>query len=179
VDSVPEGCNEGTVTRSVALLGSTSKMAYDDLVCAPSIPPAIIRHAVWLYSRFTLSYRDVEDLLAERGLDVSYETARQRPKSDCRLAASKACARTIGARIRISRHDDASARCSASNRRDQPSAPCRFTLRSKTPSTSNAIPHPAARSASSKTKRSGRGEPLLLREFEPRDSQFLPPTKFP
>src|SRR5580698_6724720 len=31
-------------------------------------PPAIIRHAVWLYVRFTLSYRDVEDLLAERGL---------------------------------------------------------------------------------------------------------------
>ena len=34
-------------------------------------PPAIIRHAVWLYVRFTLSYRDVEDLLAERGLDVA------------------------------------------------------------------------------------------------------------
>jgi transposase-like protein len=33
--------------------------------------PTIIRHAVWLYVRFTLSYRDVEDLLAERGLDVS------------------------------------------------------------------------------------------------------------
>lgn len=40
-------------------------------------PPEIIRHAVWLYARFTLSYRDVEDLLAERGLDVSYETARR------------------------------------------------------------------------------------------------------
>ena len=39
-------------------------------------PPAVIRHAVWLYARFTLSYRDVEDLLAERGLDVSYETVR-------------------------------------------------------------------------------------------------------
>ena len=39
--------------------------------------PAIIRHAVWLYIRFTLSYRDVEDLLAERGLDVSYETVRR------------------------------------------------------------------------------------------------------
>jgi putative transposase len=34
-------------------------------------PPAIIRHAVWLCMRFTLSYRDVEDLLAERGLDIS------------------------------------------------------------------------------------------------------------
>ena len=40
-------------------------------------PPAIIRHAVWLYVRLTLSYRDVEDLLAERGLDVSYETVRR------------------------------------------------------------------------------------------------------
>jgi putative transposase len=40
-------------------------------------PPAIIRHAVWLYIRFTLSYRDAEDLLAERGLDVSYETVRR------------------------------------------------------------------------------------------------------
>ena len=34
-------------------------------------------YAVWLYVRFTLSYRDVEDLLAERGLDISYETVRQ------------------------------------------------------------------------------------------------------
>jgi putative transposase len=30
-------------------------------------PPVIIQHAVWLYLRFTLSYRDVEELLAERG----------------------------------------------------------------------------------------------------------------
>jgi transposase-like protein len=34
-------------------------------------PPDVIRHAVWLDLRFTLSYRDVEELLAERGLDVS------------------------------------------------------------------------------------------------------------
>ncbi len=34
-------------------------------------PAVIIQNAVWLYCRFTLSYRDVEDLLAERGLDVS------------------------------------------------------------------------------------------------------------
>jgi putative transposase len=40
-------------------------------------PPDIIRRAVWLYLRFTLSFRDVEDLLAERGLDVSYETVRR------------------------------------------------------------------------------------------------------
>jgi putative transposase len=40
-------------------------------------PLDIIRHAVWLYLRFTLSFRDVEDLLAERGLDVCYETVRR------------------------------------------------------------------------------------------------------
>src|SRR5437763_16106220 len=40
-------------------------------------PPVIIQHAVWLYLRFTLSYRDVEELLAGRGLDVSYETVRR------------------------------------------------------------------------------------------------------
>jgi putative transposase len=40
-------------------------------------PPEIIRHAIWLYVRFTLSYRDVEELLAERGLDISYETVRR------------------------------------------------------------------------------------------------------
>ena len=40
-------------------------------------PPELIQHAIWLYLRFTLSYRDVEELLAERGLDISYETVRR------------------------------------------------------------------------------------------------------
>jgi hypothetical protein len=40
-------------------------------------PPDVIRHAVWLYLRFTLSYRDVEDLLAARGLTVSNESIRR------------------------------------------------------------------------------------------------------
>ena len=40
-------------------------------------PPGIIQRAIWLYLRFTLSYRDVEDLLAERGLDISYKTVRR------------------------------------------------------------------------------------------------------
>jgi len=39
-------------------------------------PPEVIRHAVWLYFRFTLSLRDVEELLAQRGIAVSYETIR-------------------------------------------------------------------------------------------------------
>ena len=44
-------------------------------------PPVIIRHAIWLYARFTLSFRDVEELLAERGVDASYETVRRsRPR---------------------------------------------------------------------------------------------------
>src|SRR5271155_1665092 len=39
--------------------------------------PPIIQHGIWLYLRFTLSYRDVEELLAERGVEVSYETVRR------------------------------------------------------------------------------------------------------
>jgi transposase-like protein len=38
------------------------------------LPPEIIQHPIWRYPRFALSYRDVEDLLAERGLHISYET---------------------------------------------------------------------------------------------------------
>src|ERR1700758_5089379 len=40
-------------------------------------PAEIIQRAIWLYLRFTLSFRDVEDLLAERGITVSYETVRR------------------------------------------------------------------------------------------------------
>ncbi|MCP5091514.1 MAG: IS6 family transposase [Gammaproteobacteria bacterium] len=39
-------------------------------------PSDIISYAVWLYYRFNLSYRDIEDLLAERGINVTYETIR-------------------------------------------------------------------------------------------------------
>ena len=39
-------------------------------------PTEIISHSVWLYHRFCLSFRDVEDLLAERGIVVSYESIR-------------------------------------------------------------------------------------------------------
>ncbi len=37
-------------------------------------PAEIIAHAVWLYYRFLLSFRDVEDVLAERGIEVSFQT---------------------------------------------------------------------------------------------------------
>jgi transposase-like protein len=40
-------------------------------------PPVLISHAVWLYTRFCLSFRDVEDLLAERAIEVAYETIRR------------------------------------------------------------------------------------------------------
>jgi len=40
-------------------------------------PPEIIRHAVWLYFRFSLSLCDVEELIAQRGIVVTYETVRQ------------------------------------------------------------------------------------------------------
>lgn len=39
-------------------------------------PPEIIQYSVWLYHRFALSHRDIEDLLAERGITVSYESVR-------------------------------------------------------------------------------------------------------
>ena len=40
-------------------------------------PPEIISYAVWLYPRFALSFRDVEELLAKRGIFVTHETIRQ------------------------------------------------------------------------------------------------------
>ena len=40
-------------------------------------PPVIIQQAIWLYVRFTLSFRDVEDSLSERGIAISYETVRR------------------------------------------------------------------------------------------------------
>jgi putative transposase len=41
------------------------------------LPPEVISHAVWLYYRFSLSFREVEEMLVERGVDVTYETIRQ------------------------------------------------------------------------------------------------------
>ena len=38
--------------------------------------PEVISHCVWLYHRFPLSFRDVQELMLERGVDVSYETIR-------------------------------------------------------------------------------------------------------
>jgi hypothetical protein len=103
----------------------------------------------------------------------SYGAVRQ--KLDCRLTTSGACARTIGLRIRISRHGGASARCSVSS--PPGSASCPFTPPSTTSSTFSAISHPAARSESSGTKRSGRGGRPPRPEFEPRLLNFAPPIQ--
>src|SRR5260221_3888411 len=46
------------------------------IYCGYRFPVDVIYRAIWLYLRFTLSYRDVEELLAERGIVVSYETIR-------------------------------------------------------------------------------------------------------
>ena len=51
------------------------------------LPADIIRQAVWLYFRFTLSFRDVEDLMAQRGIEVSYETIRMWTRKFGRLFA--------------------------------------------------------------------------------------------
>jgi hypothetical protein len=60
--SRPDGTDTGN-------FGAFRIGGYDDndRIRSPPIPPDIIRHAVWLYLRFTLSFRDVEDLLAEAG----------------------------------------------------------------------------------------------------------------
>ncbi len=54
----------------------TAAPARDPLYRGYRFPAEIISHAVWLYYRFHLSHRDVEDLLAERGIRVSYEAIR-------------------------------------------------------------------------------------------------------
>src|SRR4030081_2796687 len=82
-------------------------------------PPEIISRAVWLYYRFTLSLRDVEELLVERGIDVTYETIRQwgiqfgpaiardlrsrRPRPHSRLAAYAAAMRDLRLSVMLER----------------------------------------------------------------------------
>src|SRR5471030_1990416 len=60
-------------TSGGSLAKAMQKISYDGY----RFPPVIIQQAIWLYLRFTLSLRDVEDLLAERGIAVSYETVRR------------------------------------------------------------------------------------------------------
>jgi hypothetical protein len=62
----PRGAAGGRITKRM------KKISY----AGYRFPPEIIHQAIWLYHRFTLSFRDVEDLLAERGL-ASYEMVRR------------------------------------------------------------------------------------------------------
>ena len=52
-------------------------------------PAEVIQHAVWLYFRFPLSFRDVEDLLSQRGIDVSYETVKMGSRSNSKRIESR------------------------------------------------------------------------------------------
>ena len=67
-------CKDSEGIVKLACVGDTGsvKSLYRD----HHFPPEIISHPVWLYHRFTLSFRDVEDLLAGRGVTVSYEAIR-------------------------------------------------------------------------------------------------------
>jgi len=80
----PPHANAGTDRSVVAALstwpvgGQTRLMNINGLnYRGYRFPPEIISHVVWLYHRFCLSLRDVEDVMAERGILVSYETVRQ------------------------------------------------------------------------------------------------------
>ena len=69
----------------------------------------------------------------------AYGAAKSEIGFSARHGTSRACAQTIGLRVRISRHDGVSVRCSVSNRPDQLNASCPFTPPSETLSTSSAI----------------------------------------
>jgi putative transposase len=65
---ITEWAGSEVASRPIGLWGSYRRHRF---------PPIVIQHAVWLYLRFTFSLRDVEDLLAERGLEISHETVRR------------------------------------------------------------------------------------------------------
>ena len=82
--SIDSGFHTGRLTRPVSSLPVTQTATAPR--CSRPMKPLsfkrhrfpreVILHAVWLYFRFTLSLRDVEELMAERGIEVSYETIR-------------------------------------------------------------------------------------------------------
>jgi transposase-like protein len=64
-------------------------------------PPPIIQHAIWLYLRFTLSYRDVEEPLAARGLDISIAAIKAITGSQEIAAISNSIRRSLRAQQRV------------------------------------------------------------------------------
>ena len=71
------GGHLGVLSRLPSISDTESMKSRKSLYHRRRFPQEIIRHTVWLYHRFCLSYRDVEDLLSERGIKVSYETIRR------------------------------------------------------------------------------------------------------
>ena len=110
-------------------------------------PPEIISYTVWLYYRFSLSLRDIEDLLAQRGVEVSYETIRQWCERLGREYAARAQRKQprrgdiwrldeVFIRMRgrqyylwraVDQDGDVSDRCDGSSRRNRPSGFSPFT----------------------------------------------------
>ena len=77
--------------RMVAFSARTRERINSEQLChGYRFPPTILSHAVWLDYRFCLSFRDVEDLLAERGIVVSYESIRQCCRVSLRQYSGKA-----------------------------------------------------------------------------------------
>ena len=83
-------------------------------------PPSVIQHGVWLYLRFCLSLRDLEDLLAERGLDLPHETVRRWVISVSRKGMRRVGASTTALRTHIKQCGDENGRGLASSSRAPP-----------------------------------------------------------
>jgi hypothetical protein len=118
-------------------------------------PPEIIQQAIWPYVRFTLSFHDVEDLLAERGIAVSYETVRRWVNHFGRA--------TIEQRIRISQPDEGRGRCKGSRASDRHRDFSQYLQQHKILSTSNAISSQQERTEPSAHRPCRRGVKSSLR----------------
>ena len=122
-------------------------------------PAEINAHAVWLYHCFSLSLREVETILAQRGIVVSYESIgawglrfgrafanalkRRRPRPGDKWHLDRAAISTTAPRSRPSRHGDESGRCSASSRYAMPSGSSPAMARSTTsPNFATTRPRP-------------------------------------
>ena len=75
--SLPGGMSVVTLAACWMYVGAVTEGMRKISYAGYRVPPEVIHQAIWLYLRFTLSFRDVEDLLAERGIEVSYETVRR------------------------------------------------------------------------------------------------------
>src|SRR5437868_1852153 len=158
-------------------------------------PPEIIRHAIWLYLRFTLSFRDVEELLAERCVDVSHETIRRwvavfgpmiarrlramRPKPHTTWHLDEMFVSIGGKKMYLWRAVDAEGEvldCLVQSRRNKQAA-LRWTRRSPAPSSDGKRRVAASRAAPpSRQSPQSRGTPLmrkLIRKYRMVPATFV------